>query len=135
MSHYPSNLGHINMAALILKDKAFTNRIRLLNALISKTVLASGLVLFLYASPAAAEETRGDILRINVGQQGSAVMMPSKWESKSDVEAQFGQPVGRYQPVGTPPITRWVFDRFTVYFEYDHVIHAVAHHQATSDEP
>jgi hypothetical protein len=28
--------------------------------------------------------------------------------------------------VGQPPITRWVFPTFVVYFEYQHVIHAVA---------
>jgi hypothetical protein len=30
--------------------------------------------------------------------------------------------------VGDPPITRWVYDRFTVYFENDRVIHSVVHH-------
>jgi hypothetical protein len=27
--------------------------------------------------------------------------------------------------VGDPPISRWVYDHFTVYFEYDKVLHSV----------
>ena len=29
-------------------------------------------------------------------------------------------------PSGKPPITRWDYDGFSVYFEHQHVIHAVA---------
>lgn len=31
--------------------------------------------------------------------------------------------------VGQPPITRWDYRSFSVYFEYDHVINSVLHHQ------
>ena len=43
----------------------------------------------------------------------------------SQVEKQFGAPTERYAPVGQPPITRWVYGDKVVYFEYDHVVHAV----------
>ena len=43
------------------------------------------------------------------------------------VEARFGAPAARHEAVGKPPITRWDYKGFTVYFEYDHVVHAVAH--------
>ena len=31
--------------------------------------------------------------------------------------------------VGQPPITRWDYREFSVYFEYDHVVKSVIHHQ------
>ena len=42
------------------------------------------------------------------------------------VERQFGAPAERYPAVGQPPITRWVYPSIVVFFEYDHVVHAVA---------
>jgi len=48
----------------------------------------------------------------------------------AQVEAQFGAPTQRYAAVGQPPITRWVYPTFVVFFEYQHVVHAVAQHAA-----
>jgi hypothetical protein len=44
----------------------------------------------------------------------------------SAVEQQFGAPVTRHETVGQPPITRWDYSGFAVFFERDIVIHAVA---------
>jgi len=41
------------------------------------------------------------------------------------VEERFGTPQERHQAVGTPPITRWDYPAFAVFFEKDRVIHAV----------
>ncbi len=43
------------------------------------------------------------------------------------VENQFGQPQKRYPTVGKPPITRWDYPSFSVFFEYNRVVHAVVH--------
>lgn len=56
----------------------------------------------------------------------SAVGTPDRGMLKSQVERKFGEPTERVAAVGNPPISRWVYPTFTVYFEYDHVIHAVA---------
>jgi hypothetical protein len=47
------------------------------------------------------------------------------------VESTYGTPTDRRSPVGgtvvqQPPITRWDYPSFSVYFEHDRVIHAVA---------
>jgi hypothetical protein len=42
------------------------------------------------------------------------------------VEARYGAPVTRHPTVGTPPITRWDYPSFSVFFEHDRVIHSVA---------
>lgn len=52
--------------------------------------------------------------------------LPVRGTSMSQVEARFGAPTERYPAVGQPPITRWVYPGFVVYFEYSHVVHTVA---------
>ncbi|MCC7198307.1 MAG: hypothetical protein IT483_02225 [Gammaproteobacteria bacterium] len=53
---------------------------------------------------------------------------PTRGASMSAVEARFGAPARRHDAVGKPPITRWDYPGFSVFFEYSHVIHAVAAH-------
>jgi hypothetical protein len=43
----------------------------------------------------------------------------------SQVSAKFGDPVTKVPAVGKPPISRWEYPGFVVYFEADHVIHSV----------
>ena len=50
---------------------------------------------------------------------------PTRGMTQASVEANFGAPQNRRQPVGDPPITRWEYAEFVVFFEYDRVIHAV----------
>jgi len=45
--------------------------------------------------------------------------------TQASVEARYGSPVAVTRAVGDPPITRWVYQNFVVFFEYDRVIHAV----------
>ena len=56
----------------------------------------------------------------------AAVAIPARGTTMAAVERQFGAPTERYPAVGQPPITRWVYADKIVYFEYDHVVHAVA---------
>ena len=51
---------------------------------------------------------------------------PARGMSMDGVERDFGPPTARRAAVGEPPITRWEYPTFTVYFEYQFVIHAVA---------
>jgi hypothetical protein len=52
---------------------------------------------------------------------------PGRGMSMADVERGFGQPSEVRGPIGTPPITRWVYEGFTVYFDQSYVIHSVRH--------
>jgi len=56
----------------------------------------------------------------------ASVSAPARGTTMAQVERQFGAPAERYPAVGQPPITRWVYPSMVVYFEYDHVVHAVA---------
>jgi hypothetical protein len=50
---------------------------------------------------------------------------PRRGMSKDAVEQRFGSPAARVPAVGQPPISRWEYEGFTVYFEYDLVLHSV----------
>ncbi len=55
----------------------------------------------------------------------SSVARPARGSTMTTVEAKFGAPVARHPTVGVPPITRWDYAGFSVFFEKDRVIHAV----------
>lgn len=55
----------------------------------------------------------------------SAMDVPTEGTNKSAVESQYGSPSAKTPAVGEPPISSWEYADFTVYFEHDHVIHAV----------
>jgi len=50
---------------------------------------------------------------------------PTRGMTQESVEATYGSPESRQSAVGEPPIARWDYDGFVVFFEYDRVIHAV----------
>jgi hypothetical protein len=50
---------------------------------------------------------------------------PARGMSMADVESRFGAPAERYAAVGQPPISRWVYPSFVVYFENQTVVHSV----------
>jgi hypothetical protein len=58
----------------------------------------------------------------------SASQRPRSGMTMDNVERTYGQPTERRGAVGEPPITRWDYPDFSVYFEHDRVIHAVARH-------
>ena len=60
--------------------------------------------------------------------------------SMDQVLARYGEPAERIAAVGGdrpqhPPITRWVYGDFTVYFEHDKVIDSVANRLALETGP
>ncbi len=85
-----------------------------------------GLLLLLLASPAALAEKEATPADIDPSKVVERVPgMPERGTAMSTVRERLGDPRRRVAAVGEPPITRWVYERFTVYFEHDRVIHAV----------
>ena len=89
---------------------------------------------FSLALVGAAATTYAETISIPLGQQGKAwqIQTPRTGISKQSVQDQYGSPMETSGPVGEPPITTWEYDQFTVYFEYDHVIHSVVKHSAVA---
>jgi hypothetical protein len=55
---------------------------------------------------------------------------PHRGMTMQQVTKRWGEPAQKVDAVGKPPITRWEYDGFTVYFEHEHVVHTVLHHPA-----
>ncbi len=53
------------------------------------------------------------------------VSTPNRGITMTTVESKFGAPTERHAAIGKPPITRWDYPGFSVFFEYQHVIHSV----------
>lgn len=78
------------------------------------------------ATPVVADTLLVEAVR---SAQDSAVERPRRGMTMKTVEARFGAPVTRHDAVGKPPITRWDYADYSVFFEYQHVIHAVPKHR------
>lgn len=54
----------------------------------------------------------------------SNVAMPVRGDNKNTVENEYGSPFNMHKAKGKPPISRWDYELFSVYFESDVVIHS-----------
>jgi hypothetical protein len=88
--------------------------------LLFSAVLATGLA-------GMAHVGRADIVAMDngVAVKESDVDAPSRGMTMTQVASKFGAPVTKVPAVGNPPISRWEYPGFVVYFERDHVIHSV----------
>lgn len=72
-----------------------------------------------------AEELQMPVESALPQQNAISLEMPVQGMSKEAVLVQYGEPNQKTPAVGDPPISRWVYGRYTVYFEGDYVIHSV----------
>ena len=76
---------------------------------------------------------QADVLRIPISQQGSAsIKMPTHGDKQAQVIQQFGEPSKRHASVGQPPISRWDYPGFSVYFEHSTVVNSVQIHRPST---
>jgi hypothetical protein len=93
--------------------------------------LSASLALALAVLASASASGAGDTLLVDRAQ-AETMALPSRGSSMAQVEARFGAPAQKLAPISgpnsrkhNPPITRWIYANFEVYFEYNHVIDAV----------
>ncbi len=72
------------------------------------------------ATPALAET-----LSTDTGNPAATGGQPNRGSTMAAVQGRFGEPTQRHATIGSPPITRWDYPQFSVYFEHDRVLHAV----------
>lgn len=87
------------------------------------SLLVSAAAALALAGPALADELKMPAAEAAAGQPASGMSM-------DNVEAKYGAPTRRVPAVGgsttaQPPITRWEYPGFVVFFENNHVIHTV----------
>lgn len=78
--------------------------------------------LLLISAPALA-----DVLIIDEVRQVARMDLPVNGQTKQAIESRYGAPAQKHSAVGDPPISRWDYDRYSVYFEHDKVLYSVLH--------
>ena len=81
------------------------------------------------AQPQTAEEAKPNVVT-EIPAAVPVIKLPRKGQDMSLVAKEFGAPKMKYPAVGggqprQPPITRWDYEGFSVFFENSHVVDAV----------
>ena len=98
------------------------------------TRMVLALMFTAFAVLALAGDLVADVLLIEEVRQADRMELPTNGMSKADVRARFGEPVKTHPPVGDPPITRWEYAHWSVYFEHDLALFTVLHKGAVLDK-
>jgi hypothetical protein len=88
----------------------------------AKTIAATCMLLALLAAAARADTLLLDGIEADAQ---TASQRPKAGQTMAAVESTYGEPTQKHATVGEPPITRWDYPGFSVYFEGNRVIHAV----------
>jgi len=88
---------------------------------------AAGLLFSVIALPISGL-VAAEVRTTSVSQQSADLKhlaLPKNGVSKEYVAQKFGEPTKKEAAIGEPPITVWHYDRYSVYFEHNKVIHTV----------
>jgi len=88
------------------------------------------LIAFAVLLGALSGTVQADVLTVPEAPSAAAIATPPRGASMSEVVKEFGEPAARHAPVGGgkrvhPPITRWDYPDFSVFFERKLVIDVV----------
>lgn len=95
--------------------------------------LMSAVLLGALAGLYPAGGLQADVLLIEEVRQADRMQVPKNGLTQAEVRARFGAPATTHAAVGDPPIARWDYDGWSVYFEYDLVLFTVLHKGAVLD--
>jgi hypothetical protein len=76
----------------------------------------------------AGTSQAGDVLLIESIKSAPQVDTPRNGLKMDQVRQQYGEPASTVAAVGEPPISRWEYTGFSVFFENDLVLHSVIQH-------
>ncbi|MES9901510.1 MAG: hypothetical protein ABW168_02365 [Sedimenticola sp.] len=68
-----------------------------------------------------------DAIAENPVNSTEGLSRPTGGQRMDQIRKRYGEPKQELPWVGDPPISRWVYDDFTVYFEHELVIKSVVH--------
>lgn len=106
-------------------------KIRILHHLPSVLPASLAVVVLMLTSLTVSTNSHADVLAIpdeNASQTTVPLNdsdLPRRGITKSQVESEYGAPKLKHPAIGDPPITRWDYEGFSVFFEYNHVLHSV----------
>lgn len=84
----------------------------------------------LIASLLTVPTIRAEVLELPTGDPAATLDVPSRGMSQAAVARRYGEPLRRHAPVGggspqQPPITRWDYDGWSVFYENNTVVDVV----------
>lgn len=94
-----------------------------------KQILAVVIGLFTLTATIQADTLNMKSIGAEPPNSSMGVPRPSRGMTMDQVLQKFGEPQQKIPAVGNPPITRWVYEKFTVYFEHQYTLHSVVHHK------
>ena len=98
------------------------------------TRMVLALIFVVFAGFSQPLTLSADVLLIEEVRQANQMDVPGNGMTSADVRTRFGEPVTIHSAVGDPPITRWEYDRWSVYFEYKVVLFTVLHKDEVPDK-
>ena len=90
------------------------------------TTVAATLAVLL-AQPVQADVLLLDAIQNEPVNSAEGLPRPTRGMTMDQVLKRFGQPAVEYPRVGQPPITRWDYKDYSVFFEHQYVLDAVVH--------
>ena len=66
-----------------------------------------------------------DAIRAEPPNNSAGILRPRRGSDMQSVQTRFGEPLRKAPAVGKPPITRWYYGDYIVYFEYNKVLDTV----------
>lgn len=102
----------------------------LMKPLFATTALCLGLALAFAAQADQEVRTHGDTLLMQQVHKEKQMVLPTRGMTMTQVERKFGAPLAKLPTRGGdaprhPPINRWQYADYIVYFERNRVIHSV----------
>jgi hypothetical protein len=92
----------------------------------TSTMLRKAISLIALVYVLAIGQALADTLVVDGIDAGQSTGHPARGATKASVQSEWGEPRGRQGPIGEPPISRWEYEQFIVFFERDRVLHTVA---------
>ena len=86
------------------------------------------MLLFLTLVLAGTVQAAGDVLLIESIKSAPQIDTPRNGLTMDQVRQQYGEPASAVAAVGEPPISRWEYTGFSVFFENNLVLHSVIQH-------
>lgn len=93
-----------------------------------RALIASGLLtLAILPTPSIADVLMIDAIAEATPNSADGLPRPTRSMKMATVKDKFGEPLQEHPQVGEPPIARWDYDGYSVFFEHDQVLTTVVH--------
>lgn len=97
-----------------------------------KTLLGATFALLLVGEGALSITARAENIVLPIASQGlylGDIKHPDRGQKQSFIISEYGEPLTKSLPIGSPPISHWDYPDFSVYFENNTVIRTVLQHR------